>query len=97
MALRWKKNERPRGLAGVGADPQGSTLRDGEKEFARTGFISKRHGHAVEGWYFVARNDAAGVKLKNTCGEPVSDQEAAKAAAMAYVRACIKTSQGEAK
>jgi hypothetical protein len=90
MVMRWKRKPRPTGLAGVVAGPQGSSLREDGIEYASTGFISKRHGHAVEGWYWVARNDGAGVPLKNTCGNPVTDESTAKAAAMAYVKACIK-------
>ena len=90
MALRWKKKPRPTGLAGVCAGPQGSTLRDGETEFASAYFISNRYGHKIDGWYWVARNDEAGVPLKNTCKEPVPDEATAKEAAMTYVRECLK-------
>lgn len=91
MAFRWKKNPRPTGLAGVVAGPQGSTLSDGDVKYASTGFISTRFGHTVEGWYWVARNDKAGVSLVNTCDAPLADEAEAKAAAMAYVRACLKS------
>lgn len=97
MALRWKKNPRPTGLYGVVAGPQGSKLRDGETEYASTGYISKRHGHKREGWYWVARNDGAGVPLANTCEKPVPDEATAKAAAMAYVREHIKRATPTAK
>ena len=93
MALRWKKNPRPTGLYGVVAGPRGSTLRDGETNYASTGFISKRHGHKVEGWYWVARNDADGVPFMNTCDKPLADETAAKTAAMAYVREHLKGSK----
>lgn len=93
MALRWKRIPRPLGLAGVIAGPQGSKLRDGETEYASTSFISKRYGHKVEGWYWVARNNDAGVSLQNTCDKPVPDEATAKAAAMAYVRECLKRTQ----
>jgi len=94
--LRWKKNPRPTGLAGVVAGPQGSELRDGDERYASTGFTSKRHGHKVEGWYWVARNDKAGVPHMNTCSTPLADEKAARAAALAYVRGCIKKN-GESK
>jgi hypothetical protein len=88
MALRWKKNPRPSGLYGVIAGPQGSKLRDGGIEYANTRCLSRSSER--KGWYWVARNDEAGVPLKNTCYEPVPDEAAAKAAAMAYVKSCIK-------
>lgn len=88
--MRWKKRPRPTGLAGVCAGPQGSELRDGEEQYASTGFISKRYGHKVEGWYWVARNDSAGVELKNTCDTPLMDEKSAKTEALAYVKKCIK-------
>jgi hypothetical protein len=88
--MRWKRKPRPTGLASIGAGPMGSTLRDGEVSYASTGFMSKRHGHKVEGWYWAARNDEAGVPLINTCNKPVPDEATAKAEAMAYVRECLK-------
>jgi hypothetical protein len=88
--MRWKRNPRPTGLASIGAGPMGSTLRDGEVSYAVTGFISKRHGHKVEGWYWVARNDEVGLPLMNTHDKPVADEATAKANAMAYVRECLK-------
>lgn len=88
--LRWKKNPRPKGLAGVMAGPQGSVLRDGDERYASTNFISKRHGHKVEGWYWVARNDNAGVPHMNTCAAPLADEKAARDAAAAYVRENLK-------
>jgi len=88
MALRWKKNPRPTGLAGVACGEKGSSLREGDEKYASTGTYSYRDKR--KGWYWVARNDAAGVPLKNTCDEPVADEAAAKTAAMAYVRDCLK-------
>ena len=96
MALRWKRNPRPTGLAGVCAGPMGSTLREGEVEYARTSFISKLHGHKVEGWYWTTRADKQGVPHKNTCYEPVTDEATAKAGAMAYVRECLKKKKEQA-
>lgn len=89
--LRWKRNPRPRGLAGVAVGPMGSKLSDGTADFASTGTYG--HFDKRKGWYWVARNDAAGVPWKNTCDEPVADEAMAKAAAMAYVREHLKGSK----
>jgi hypothetical protein len=86
MALRWRKNPKPNGLARVGCGPQGSTLFDGENEFARVAPL--RTGHVVTGWYWVSR--AANDVLKNTCDDPAATESAAKEQAMAYVRKCLK-------
>lgn len=96
MALRWKKNPRPTGLASVTAGPQGSTLRDGDEEYASIYAFHYRHQHAGK-WYWTARNDARGVPLANTCNEPVADEATAKAAAMAYVRECLKSASQPSK
>lgn len=84
--LRWKRKPAETGLRRIGASPRGSNLHDGQETYATTSFISKRHGHKVEGWYWTARNDKAGVPLENTCYEPVADEDTAKAAALAYVK-----------
>jgi hypothetical protein len=83
MALRWKKNPLPTGLSRIGCGPQGSTLRDGDIEYARVyGF---RHDNKQKGWYWVTVN-ASDIPHMNTCADPVPDEAAAKAAAMAHVR-----------
>lgn len=84
--LRWKRKPAETGLRRIGAGPRGSDLHDGTEKYASTNFISKRHGHKIEGWYWTARNDAHGIPLANTCYEPVADEVTAKANAMAYVR-----------
>lgn len=85
MALRWKKNPPPQGLAAIGARPQSSKLHDGENEYATV----YSHGrYAKGGWYWVARFDPS-VPLVNTCNEPPLDEASAKAAALAYVRECL--------
>jgi hypothetical protein len=88
MALRWKLNPRPTGLAAIGAGPRGSTLRDGEAEYASVYPRYVRRG-IYEGWYWTARNDEHGVPLVNTCNEPVADVATAKAQALAYVKQCL--------
>lgn len=91
MALRWKKNAPKRGLAAVVAGPRGHTLNDGGEYFASVNALLNRDrtGPRYKGWYWVARNDARGVPLKNTCYEPCADEAEAKAAAMAYVKKCL--------
>jgi hypothetical protein len=91
--MRWKRNPRQTGLAKIVCGPMGSKLRDGDVEYASTGFISKRYGHKVEGWYWVARNDETGVPLMNTHDKPVADEATAKAEAMAYVRECLRRAE----
>lgn len=95
MAMRWKKNPRPTGLRAAGAGPQGSTLRDGDKEFARA--YALRRQHQTIGWYWVARNDAHGVPHENTCNEPVADEATAKADALAYVRKHLVASKAQSQ
>ncbi|GAB3416853.1 hypothetical protein NX774_12010 [Massilia agilis] len=95
MALRWKKNPRPKGLAGVVAGPQGSELRDGERRYATTGYIDGRINKGRKsGWYWVA-GWQSGVPHKNTCDNPVLDEETAKTAALEYVRKYLKTADSQ--
>ena len=82
MILRWKKTPPPTGLAGVVCGPMGSELRADGHVFARTQAL----GRSSSSWFWVARSDEHGVPLRNTCHEPVSTEEAARAAALAYVR-----------
>lgn len=83
--LRWKKEEPERGLRAVIAHPRGSSLHDGTTEYASVS-ASNRRG---DQWYWVARCDAKGVPLKNTCVSPVATEQEAKVAALAYVRECL--------
>jgi hypothetical protein len=87
MALRWKKNPMPTGLARVGCGPQGSALRDGDRHYA-SAYPLRRH-HQTVGWYWVAGYGSS-IPHKNTCNEPVPDETTAKAEAMVYVRECLK-------
>jgi hypothetical protein len=82
MALRWKKNSRPTGLAAIVCRNQGSTLRDGETRYAT---VAPLHRDERQ-WYWVA-GWSTGVAHKNTCGDPAPDEASAKAEAMAYVKA----------
>lgn len=84
MRLRWKKDKRDKGLAGVAAGPIPSTLRiDG----AVIAAVVYSHNRSHSKWYWVAGWDARdrGVPHKNTCNEPPLSEEGAKAAALAYV------------
>ena len=90
VALRWKKNPRPSGLAGVFAGPQGSTLRiDGITSVATVnahGYNSKK-----KGWFWVAGWDSDEIPYKNTCDEEYETEQHAKDAAMIYVRQHLST------
>lgn len=97
MALRWKKNPLPTGLAGVCARPQGSTLRDGERRYATTEYIDNRFDKTRKvGWFWVA-GWQSGVPHRNTHKEPVADEATAKAAAMQYVRAHLNQAATQPK
>jgi hypothetical protein len=91
MALRWKKDPRPTGLAGVIDRSRGSTLRDGDGEYAWVNFVSARRNAGESGWYWVASNAPMGVPLKNTHETLLPDEPTAKAEAMAYVKACLQS------
>jgi len=85
MALRWKKHDRPTGLMSIGAGPRGSTLRDGDEEYAVV--YCARVGHRETGWYWVSRVGGTHV---NTCNDQAPDETTAKQQAMAHVRQHIK-------
>lgn len=87
MALRWKKNASPTGLARIGAGHPGHTLSEGTTRFAIVSSLSKGAG-----WYWVAGWES-GIPRKNTCNEPVQDADIAKAAAMAYVKQCLASAK----
>lgn len=87
--LRWKKDEAATGLARIGAGPRSSMLHDGVTKYASV-YAHHRFGRGgMTGWYWVARNDEAGVPLKNTCNTPYKTEDEAKAAALEYVKACL--------
>lgn len=82
MALRWKKNPRPTGLARVCCGPLGSTLRiDGKVRAATVNAHARRTG-----WYWVAGWEATGVPHYNSCCDAPLTEVEAKAAALSYVR-----------
>lgn len=83
MALRWRKDPRETGLAAVCAGPRGSGLYDGNKKYAHVAAFSR--WNEKKGWYYVCGWDS-GVPHFNSCNKPITDEAAAKAEAMAYVR-----------
>lgn len=88
MSLRWKRNPRPTGLAGVCCGNMGSVLREGEKEYASTNYSEGKWGNS-KGWFWSCRDEAQN-KVINTCREPVENELEAKKAASDYVKAMIK-------
>lgn len=81
MAMRWRMNEKPKGLAAAGAGPRGSTLWDGEKELARVSALRKNY--VVIGWFWVSRTSGENV---NTCSSPVESEKIAKQHALEHVK-----------
>jgi hypothetical protein len=80
--LRWKKQPRPTGLAGVCCGPQPHKLSDGETEFATVYPHGGRH-RPLLGWYYVAR---IGAEYINTCDAAVPTVEEAKELAMNWIK-----------
>jgi len=87
MALRWKKNTCPTGLARIGYGAIGSTLRiDCEKQVASVS-AHKNPLDKKKGWYWVAACQEIGIPHYNSCNdEPCATEKEAKDAAMKYVR-----------
>lgn len=81
MRLRWKRKPAITGLARIGSGTQGSTLHDGQNEFANTNYQ-----RATDSWFWVARNDEFGVPLVNTYRSPNKSEQEAKDQAMSYVK-----------
>lgn len=90
--MRWKKDPRPTGLAGIAAPPSSHWLRDGEIKLA---CVSPSGRSASGTWYWVAGWDGRelGVSHRNTCDKPVATVEEAKDQAMAYVREQLKAAK----
>jgi hypothetical protein len=92
MSMRWKMDEREKGLRSIVQGPRGYWLRDGETRLAHVSALGKRGDQ----WYWVAGWDADRVPHKNTLGDPVNSVAEAKAQAMAYVKLHLKaTTQPE--
>lgn len=88
--LRWKKRPCATGLQRIGAGPRGSVLHDGEREYAWVSALGGDWRGPVRGWYFVAPQDSVG-EFANTSSNPAPDEATAKAQAMAFVKARLKT------
>lgn len=85
VVLRWKRQPRERGLAGVCQGPRGWDLRWKSDVL---GYVRPRYagfGRHIIGWFFVARHDAHGVPLENTAGGPAADSAQARQQAGEYV------------
>lgn len=81
MALRWKKEAREKGLAGVAQGPRGFDLMlDG----VRVASVSYTDRSAKKAWW-CARMDPW-LPLENTVRKPIASIEAAKEQALAYVK-----------
>lgn len=90
MALRWKKADKPTGLAAVGAGPyRSSRLRDEEEEYASCYPYGGTWREEFKGWYFtVPSNAQKGIPHYNSYseGQLFAEEKEAKAAAVAYVK-----------
>lgn len=84
--LRWKKNPRPKGLAGIGHGHPGHTLYLGDERQAMINKYGNRYSDKDEFFWVTFGN----IPFINTAGsKPLSESEA-KAAAMEYVRKHLK-------
>ena len=90
MALRWRKDERVTGLAGICAGPRGSGLYDGSVKYASIRAFGRYSGK--KGWYYVC-GWGSSVPHFNSCDKPIPDEATAKSEAMAYVRKHLKLQQ----
>lgn len=54
-------------------------------------------GGKIVGWYFAVRDDDRGIPLRSTCGEIGVSEDDAKAAAVAYVKECLRTAKDRQK
>lgn len=90
--LRWRREPRERGLAGVVQGELGYQLWLGSERIATVAVYYEfgRHSRKL-GYYWVARNDALGVPLRNTAdgGRIYATADDAKAACLEYVRECL--------
>lgn len=87
--LRFKMQDKEKGLARVGAAPRGHDLYYGSKRVAVVSPLGGGWGGPLRGWYFFTYDNR--LPFRNTCGTPVATPEEAKADCMAYVRAHLTT------
>lgn len=88
--LRWKKNLRPSGLAGVCSGNPGHSLNmEGERYASayehNSLYVNKK------GWWWCARGPAA--TLYNSCHDAPLTEAGAKSAAMDYVRKSLANAE----
>jgi hypothetical protein len=88
MALRWKKDKAPTGLARIGCGPLGHSLWDGDVRFAtvRASWQEQTKWFWVAGW-------GSPVPHANTHKAPVGSVHEAKTAALAYVKQSLLVSK----
>ncbi len=88
MAMRWKKEPAPTGLARVTAGPRDSELLiDGVTRVAAVSAVGRSNSN---GWFWVAGWGHPHIPHKNTCNTPCATENEAKAEAIGYVRECLK-------
>lgn len=86
MRITVKRNERDTGLRRLWNSQRGAEVRiDGH----RVGSVCRFAAHGT-GWYFSVGDERYGLAHKNTSNEPLDTYEAAKAAAITYVKANAK-------
>ena len=89
MRITWRKQPNEKGLSRVCQSPRGAILRVDGRDVARVQAHRTDWQH-YRGWTWYARCDELGVALLND-GRVHMTIEDAKAAAEAYVRACLES------
>lgn len=80
MALRWRRQPRESGLAGVCQSPRGFELHDGKKIVIRVAPATSLYNRwEILGWYWYGQG-------QNTCDNLVATPEEAKVQAMAWLK-----------
>lgn len=95
VTLRWKRVPRETGLRAVVQGPRGWRLHWGPHELATVAVLYKGFSRQMDGWFFVARDDAHGVPLRNTCGERGLPAAEVRATCVAYVLECLRSAHPE--
>ncbi len=91
MAMRWRRDKKPSGLAGVAFTGKlGSTLNDSDVHLASVNFSEGKFGNSI-GWYWSCPSNASlGIEHRNTANAMVDTEDEAKKQAKAYIDACLK-------
>lgn len=87
--IRWKRQPRQTGLAGIGSAPPGWDLHDGETTYAWVSPLGGNWQRELAGWYWVVPEIGGMTAYQNTSGSPCSSPEEAKKQAMEYVKTCL--------